>query len=111
MYTSTHKNLTPTMPSHHFSHFYHRMQGGVKRFAYPKEVWSPAGGWWAQPKTWKSNTVVVALGMAVTCAGVWRLSAERETTRKSHSVFCSFHAVAAQRTDSVDPFDDGTLIN
>ncbi|RUP52205.1 hypothetical protein BC936DRAFT_137741 [Jimgerdemannia flammicorona] len=82
MYTSTHKNLTPTMPSHHFSHFYHRMQGGVKRFAYPKEVWSPAGGWWAQPKTWKSNTVVVALGMAVTCAGVWRLSAEREWRHK-----------------------------
>lgn len=39
---------------------------------------SPAGGWWSRPKTWKSNTAIAALGMAVTLGAVWRVSAEKE---------------------------------
>lgn len=35
------------------------MQGGGGRFPYPKWVWSPAGGWWGQPKNWKANFAVV----------------------------------------------------
>ncbi|KAL0078083.1 hypothetical protein J3Q64DRAFT_1293866 [Phycomyces blakesleeanus] len=52
--------------------------GAVSRYPYPKQVWSPAGGWWAQPKTWKSNTAIAALGMIVTLGAVWSVSAEKE---------------------------------
>ncbi|RHZ81346.1 hypothetical protein Glove_121g58 [Diversispora epigaea] len=52
--------------------------GAVKRYPYPKEVWSPAGGWWTRPTNWKSNTVIVAAGMSVIIAVVWKISAERE---------------------------------
>ncbi|KAI8339646.1 hypothetical protein BC941DRAFT_421065 [Chlamydoabsidia padenii] len=51
--------------------------GAVTRFPYPK-VWSPAGGWWSQPKAWKSNTIVAALGMSVTLAAIWKVSANKE---------------------------------
>ena len=51
---------------------------GAANFPYPKWVWSPAGGWWCEPKMWKRNTAI--------CAGVWaailgftfRLSANNE---------------------------------
>ena len=39
---------------------------------------SPAGGWWSRPKTWKSNTLVAAFGMAVTLGAVWKVSADKE---------------------------------
>ena len=32
--------------------------GGGRRFPFPKSVWSPAGGWWAEPKNWKRNTAI-----------------------------------------------------
>eukprot|EP01040_Poterioochromonas_malhamensis_P000293 gene293-307_t len=32
--------------------------GGGRRFEYPKHVWSPAGGWWANPTHWKRNTAI-----------------------------------------------------
>jgi hypothetical protein len=32
--------------------------GGGRRFEYPKWVWSPAGGWWANPTHWKRNTMI-----------------------------------------------------
>ncbi|KAK2570001.1 hypothetical protein P5673_005869 [Acropora cervicornis] len=32
--------------------------GGVKKFDYPKYVWSPAGGWWCNPRNWKRNTAI-----------------------------------------------------
>lgn len=31
--------------------------GGQPRFPYPKEVWSPSGGWWAFPRAWRANTL------------------------------------------------------
>jgi hypothetical protein len=47
-------------------------------FSYPKHVWSPAGGWYAQPANWKANTAVM---MAV-CVGItaiaWNVSAKKE---------------------------------
>ncbi|KAL1922749.1 uncharacterized protein VTP21DRAFT_9125 [Calcarisporiella thermophila] len=52
--------------------------GGVQRYPYPKDVWSPAGGWWTQPKNWRVNTAITAIGMAVIIAGVWKFSADRE---------------------------------
>ncbi|OAL03043.1 hypothetical protein IQ06DRAFT_346010 [Phaeosphaeriaceae sp. SRC1lsM3a] len=35
--------------------------GGGGKIPYPKHVWSPAGGWYAQPANWKGNTAVIGL--------------------------------------------------
>jgi len=46
--------------------------------SYPKHVWSPAGGWYAQPSNWKANTAVFGLAIVGITALVWKVSAERE---------------------------------
>lgn len=46
--------------------------------SYPKHVWSPAGGWYAQPANWKANTAILLAGMGVVTAGAWILSARIE---------------------------------
>ncbi|OCH90167.1 hypothetical protein OBBRIDRAFT_731260, partial [Obba rivulosa] len=54
-------------------------QGAGARYPYPKEVWSPAGGWWSRPSNWKSNTAIsFAMILAITYA-VGSLGAEKET--------------------------------
>jgi hypothetical protein len=45
---------------------------------YPKHVWSPAGGWYAQPANWKANTAVVGLALGSIVGMAWMLSANRE---------------------------------
>ncbi|KAM7206840.1 hypothetical protein V8F20_002546 [Naviculisporaceae sp. PSN 640] len=52
--------------------------GGGPRVPYPKHVWSPAGGWYAQPNNWKANTAAFGLAIFGITALVWKLSAERE---------------------------------
>ncbi|CAG8493170.1 2870_t:CDS:2 [Ambispora leptoticha] len=52
--------------------------GGGPRYPYPKEVWSPAGGWWSRPANWKSNTAIIGTGMLIICAITWKISAEKE---------------------------------
>jgi hypothetical protein len=40
--------------------------GGVRKFPFPKHVWTPYGGWWPNPENWKRNTTlafVVGWGM------------------------------------------------
>ncbi|KAL2189661.1 hypothetical protein L209DRAFT_132804 [Thermothelomyces heterothallicus CBS 203.75] len=49
---------------------------------YPKHVWSPAGGWYAQPANWKANTAVFGVVIFGITALVWKLSAEREFRHK-----------------------------
>ncbi|KAK2066827.1 hypothetical protein P8C59_000611 [Phyllachora maydis] len=56
--------------------------GGFKKIPYPKHVWSPAGGWYAQPSNWKSNTAVFGLVVVGITALAWKLSAEREVRYK-----------------------------
>ncbi|KAK6346725.1 hypothetical protein TWF696_006838 [Orbilia brochopaga] len=34
--------------------------GGGGKIPYPKHVWSPAGGWYGQPKNWRQNTITMA---------------------------------------------------
>ena len=54
------------------------MQGGTKHFEYPKYVWSPAGGWWCNPRHWKRNTAI-AFAISGALAGVmWYISAQLE---------------------------------
>lgn len=59
--------------------------GGGPRFQYPKEVWSPGGGWWPYPKNWRPNTVA-ALGLVgLLCVPVFLVGEsklEREGTPK-----------------------------
>ena len=42
---------------------------GGHHFDYPKWVWSPAGGWWANPTNWRRNTALYGVFVVVTC--VW----------------------------------------
>ncbi|QKX62353.1 uncharacterized protein TRUGW13939_09512 [Talaromyces rugulosus] len=52
--------------------------GGGPKIPYPKEVWSPAGGWYAQPGNWKANTAIMFATIFGIAAATWSLSAERE---------------------------------
>ncbi|KKK12699.1 hypothetical protein AOCH_000360, partial [Aspergillus ochraceoroseus] len=52
--------------------------GGGGKIPYPKEVWSPAGGWYAQPANWRANTAIIGAAMIGIVAATWSLSAERE---------------------------------
>jgi hypothetical protein len=54
--------------------------GGGPRFPYPKEVWSPGGGWWPYPKAWRTNTVVAFGLLGVLCVPVFMVS-ESKTVR------------------------------
>ena len=36
------------------------MGRGAANFPYPKWVWSPAGGWWCEPKNGSRNTMIAA---------------------------------------------------
>ncbi|KZP20339.1 hypothetical protein FIBSPDRAFT_827135 [Athelia psychrophila] len=54
------------------------LQGGGGRYPYPKNVWSPAGGWWVRPSNWKSNTAIVFGGILAIGYGVFTISAAKE---------------------------------
>lgn len=47
-------------------------------YSYPKHVWSPAGGWYAQPSNWKVNTAVFGAVIVGLVGLTWNLSANRE---------------------------------
>ncbi|KAJ4156884.1 hypothetical protein NW754_008521 [Fusarium falciforme] len=53
--------------------------GGGGKVPYPKHVWSPSGGWYAQPSNWRANTLIAGVVMAGIVAVTWKFSAERET--------------------------------
>ncbi|KAK0746538.1 hypothetical protein B0T18DRAFT_429485 [Schizothecium vesticola] len=46
--------------------------------SYPKHVWSPSGGWYAQPANWKRNTAIAGAVIFGITAAIWKLSAELE---------------------------------
>ncbi|THV74175.1 hypothetical protein D6D28_02729 [Aureobasidium pullulans] len=48
------------------------------KIPYPKHVWSPAGGWYSQPKNWKANTAVMGLAVFTVAGVFFSLSADRE---------------------------------
>ncbi|KAJ4353559.1 uncharacterized protein N0V89_005289 [Didymosphaeria variabile] len=52
--------------------------GGGGKIPYPKHVWSPAGGWYAQPANWKANTFVMGAVLASIVGATWMLSANLE---------------------------------
>ncbi len=42
------------------------------------EIWSPAGGFFADPKNWRRNTVVAAVGIATVAAIIFKKSTSLE---------------------------------
>ncbi|KAF2435574.1 hypothetical protein EJ08DRAFT_604576 [Tothia fuscella] len=53
-------------------------RGGGGKIPYPTHVWSPAGGWYAQPANWKANTMVMGAVLAGIVAVTWSVSANLE---------------------------------
>lgn len=41
--------------------------GGGNKFHYPKWVWTPTGGWWANPRNWRRNTFATAFCLVAFC--------------------------------------------
>ncbi|ORZ36775.1 hypothetical protein BCR44DRAFT_1375059, partial [Catenaria anguillulae PL171] len=52
--------------------------GAVPRTPFPRYVYSPMGGWWSQPKNWKSNTAVVAGGLVLITSLIWKFSNDKQ---------------------------------
>ncbi len=48
--------------------------GGGKRFLFPQWVWTPYGGWWADPPQWKRNTALAFLAINTAIFFVFRYS-------------------------------------
>ncbi|RMZ53278.1 hypothetical protein APUTEX25_005267, partial [Auxenochlorella protothecoides] len=54
------------------------VMGGASDLNVPKGIWSPAGGWYSDPKYWKRNTAL-AIGIIVAIAiPVFRTSVSKE---------------------------------
>eukprot|EP00934_Nitzschia_sp_Nitz4_P001107 Nitzschia sp. Nitz4//scaffold78_size91513//52236//52641//NITZ4_004930-RA/size91513-snap-gene-0.123-mRNA-1//1//CDS//3329558133//1107//frame0 len=51
--------------------------GGGGWYYVPK-VWTPYGGWWANPAQWKRNTAMAGVGIAVLFGMMFTVSAQRE---------------------------------
>ncbi|KAG7669970.1 hypothetical protein Ndes2526B_g06343 [Nannochloris sp. 'desiccata'] len=54
------------------------MAGGDGGLHVPKEIWSPAGGFYADPRKWKRNTFVVAGAIALAAAYIFSKSTQME---------------------------------
>ncbi|KAJ5940989.1 hypothetical protein N7516_001157 [Penicillium verrucosum] len=52
--------------------------GGGGKIPYPKEVWSPSGGWYAQPANWRANTAIMGAFVIGVAAVAFSISADRE---------------------------------
>ncbi|KZS88051.1 hypothetical protein SISNIDRAFT_498197 [Sistotremastrum niveocremeum HHB9708] len=71
------RHVGKTVPNNFFLKRDRNMAGGA-RFPYPKQVWSPSGGWWTRPSNWKANTLFVGVGIAAATYATFRLSASHE---------------------------------
>jgi hypothetical protein len=55
------------------------VSAGGRRYLYPKDVWSPAGGWWNnEPLNWQRNTGFAFLAAGVAAYTIFQFSAARE---------------------------------
>mmetsp|Transcript_6676 Transcript_6676/g.11922 ORF Transcript_6676/g.11922 Transcript_6676/m.11922 type:complete len:92 (-) Transcript_6676:866-1141(-) len=41
--------------------------GGGGRYQYPKEVWTPSGGWWPNPRHWRRNSMIGLVVIGIIC--------------------------------------------
>ncbi|CAK7568312.1 MAG: hypothetical protein SEPTF4163_006299 [Sporothrix epigloea] len=74
--------------------------GGGPKIPYPKHVWSPAGGWYAQPANWKRNTVVAGLAVVGITAIVWKIDSELDWSRQIIEHEKAQKALQAQQEES-----------
>ncbi|KAG8759713.1 hypothetical protein FRC14_005197 [Serendipita sp. 396] len=74
--------------------------GGGGHYPYPKEVWSPAGGWWAQPKNWRVNTFIAMGGVTALAYLVFRGTAHKEVRATTPSRWVPSMAYQQQFKDS-----------
>ena len=52
---------------------------GGRRYLFPKDVWTPSGGWWNnEPPHWERNTGIAAVAVLITAGFAFSFSAERE---------------------------------
>ncbi|KAI9217059.1 hypothetical protein BC828DRAFT_392089 [Blastocladiella britannica] len=58
--------------------------GASPRVPYPRWVYSPTGGWWSQPKNWKSNTLVAAGGLALVTGLIMRWANNNQRQLHEH---------------------------
>ncbi|THY15666.1 hypothetical protein D6D01_07856 [Aureobasidium pullulans] len=70
--------LSLTTPSTPANCYRLRLVQPLTFHSYPKHVWSPAGGWYSQPKNWKANTAVMGLAVFTVAGVFFSLSADRE---------------------------------
>ncbi|ETV87923.1 hypothetical protein H257_01329 [Aphanomyces astaci] len=54
--------------------------GAVTKYPYPKHTWSPAGGWWNQPKNWKNRTAILTGVMVLLIVPMTVFSTKNKTT-------------------------------
>ncbi|KAG5955336.1 hypothetical protein E4U57_003544 [Claviceps arundinis] len=52
--------------------------GGGRKVPYPKHVWAPTGGWYAQPGNWRGNTAIAAGVIFTIAAMAFKFSCGRE---------------------------------
>ena len=77
------------------------MGRGAANFPYPKWVWSPAGGWWCEPKNGPRNTMIAAgiwgvilyLGARFSSANERRIHAPHDAAYPIPSQYWCKHAV------------------
>ena len=55
--------------------------GGGRRFEYPKWVWSPAGGWWANPVHWRRNSVLYLVGASMVAYAAYTYAEPRTVSQ------------------------------
>lgn len=59
------------------------LTSGGRHYFYPKQVWSPAGGWWNfQPAGWENATAMVAAGVLAGMALTFSVSRSLEVRLK-----------------------------
>ena len=58
----------------------------MKKYPYPKYVWSPSGGWWCDPPNWKRNTVVAAIISLTIAATVYVKTRKYEVSKAIDSL-------------------------
>mmetsp|Transcript_15412 Transcript_15412/g.20001 ORF Transcript_15412/g.20001 Transcript_15412/m.20001 type:complete len:97 (-) Transcript_15412:151-441(-) len=55
-----------------------KVLGGGGHYHYPQHVWTPSGGWWANPPNWKVNTAIATGFVAFSFGVIFQFSAANE---------------------------------
>jgi hypothetical protein len=61
--------------------------GGGRRFHFPKWVWTPYGGWWADPPKWKRDTAIALVAINTTMYFVFQWSEKNMVSFMSYMHF------------------------